>query len=447
MGAFTTLRERKCPNTRVQYIWDTSFIAANDTAFLFQVLLHLVKNYTVSLKHINLDENEISETTQEAIRLHIPGVVEDDLSNAIHSDDERSLATSEPPLDPQSDLREFISPVNGITIVGATDSPIYTPDVIATDRSPSEELETPDSTNMLVPNKPQDSTETKNDGLLGETKDTNETKIREVALADNNEALDTETYDVITGERKSSPKSEFTKEDLGANEEKVKPVSLADRIKLQRDKQSESSKMIVGPADEVTEEVIVPLNQNNQNKTNENTENGSLFLVRPKETTERHTEHQEQSIKVIPKAESVEQVEDIEDMDEAAINSAHANLNIPGTPSKMSLADGPGVKSTTSIFDDSKLLRISPSNSINMRRRYSHNIEIKEEENKNLQGIAKHRGSEGNIAARLVNRRESIPNNSRLMVHGVGSSTSINELQAGDTRRRLSNASTLDLFQ
>ena len=53
----------------------------------------------------------------------------------VHSDEEHSLVTSEPPLDPNCDLGEFASPANVITVVGATDSPLYTPDGIAIGRS------------------------------------------------------------------------------------------------------------------------------------------------------------------------------------------------------------------------------------------------------------------------------------------------------------------------
>ena len=122
---------------------------------------------------------------------------------------------------------------------------------------------------------------------------------------------------------------------------------------------------------------------------------------------------------VLSKVESVEEVEDIEELDQNAIKKAHDSLIIPGTPSVISLCIGPGVKSTSSIFEGGNLLWISPSNSMNKHRIISHNIEIKDKEKQDLQGLAKHRGSKGNIAARFSNRGRSVPYNTRLTVHGA----------------------------
>ena len=404
--------------------------------------------------------------------------MEDELSNGIHSDEEHSLATSEPPLDPNCDLEEFASPANFITIVGATDSPVYTPDGIVIDRSigTSEETAVVDEGNDAI------------EDILNDTKIQNQNQL-ERGLSDDaamhvavsvNEAqtildlepgLSEETYirdtemdahekgeseKQVESEKTSLTQTEASKKGPSKRRKTGTIGSLADRIKSQRDKSDTSNLVTVIPTAETEEgDIALPIKDELDEKTNTD----DIFLVRSKESVDEQSDKfkavevletvlpKVESVEVLetalPKIESMEEVEDIEELDENAINKAHDSLIIPGTPSKMSLCSGPGVKSTSSIFDDDNLLRISPSNSMNKHRRFSHNIEIKDNEKQDLQGIAKHRGSEGNISARFSNRRGSVPYNARLTVHGVGSTTDLNELKSFDARRRLSSASTL----
>ena len=403
----------------------------------FQVLLHLVQNYSVSIQNINLDGNEISPTTIEAIRMYLPGLKED----GINSDEEHSLATSEPPLDQNSDLEDLNSPVNCITIVGATDSPAYTPDVIV------DKTEYTETHNVIEP-------EIGSQTIIVAEIETQSAKVAErdrqnVTAMDQLALVGTETPDVAVPETVSTDVTikngklcaEAGESQKGnAAKRPAKAGSLADRIKSQRDANLESSSMTVIPVvEKEAQEQIITV----QSKSNNNLQSESPFLVRRKGSIDMISKNKDMVTKLSPKVESVEEVEDIEEMDEAAINTAHDNLKVPDTPSKMSLCSGPGVKSTSSIFDDTQMMRLSPSSAFNRQRRYSHNIEIKQEEKQNLQGIARHRASDGNINPGFSNRRDSVPSNARLTVHGVGSSADADGLQADNTRRRLSCASTL----
>ena len=82
------------------------------------VLLKLVLNYSVSIANINREGNEISPDFSSNSR------GKKTAHAMIHSDEEHSLVTSEPPLEPNCDLGEFASPANFITVVEATDSPV-----------------------------------------------------------------------------------------------------------------------------------------------------------------------------------------------------------------------------------------------------------------------------------------------------------------------------------
>ena len=408
--------------------------------------------------------------------------MEDDLSNGIHSDEEHSLATSEPPLDPDCDFGELVTPTNHISIIGATDSPLYTPDentINATDHSTGtneispvvvEELHELEANNSDAEMQSDNRVErdVSDDNIIHKVVSVNEAltaldmkpgltidteiehikddklSVRTVHGRDepykqpepeesmNEDRADKKGYSEKQLETVDIPLAtkNATKMKHGKRQKDENKVSLADRIKSQRQNDEPTNIVTVIPTAEIDDDM--------NSKVTE-------YISSPKEINEQVEEqtNRAEQVKEIPTFGSVEEVEDIEDLDDNAINKAHDSLSIPETPSRLSLCNNPGAKSSTSIYDDENLLRITPSNSVNRLRRYSHNIEIEDKDRHNLKDIAKHRGSEGNIAARFSNRRGSVPFNARLTVHGVGSSSNIDDLQSFDTKRRLSCASTL----
>ena len=398
----------------------------------FQVLLHLVQSYSVSIQNINLDGNEISPATLEAIRMHLPGLLEDDQSNGIHSDEEHSLATSEPPLDQQSDFEEMNSPIDHIPIVGETDSPAYTPDV---DGERTDQLDTSDSVETAV----------KSQTIIVAEIEKGEDAVRKIDIL-NNQGKKDNTFEEL--EAQDLPANKAMNKSLSAdpvNQKSTKNAkrvgntgSLADRIKSKKNINTEShltTAISIVENDENDQVVAEP------SKTDVKLpEAGSPFLKK-RTVSLNMTSDSTEKVKTLAKVESVEEVEDIEGMDEAAINTAHDNLTVPDTPSKMSLCTGPGVSSTSSIFEENQMLRLSPSSGFNRQRRFSHNIEIKQDDKQKLQ--AKHRGSEGNIIPGLTKRRGSGPSYARLTVHGVGTISDTDDVHADNTRRRLSCGSTL----
>ena len=443
--------------------------------------------------------------------MHMPGLMEDELSNGIHSDEEHSLATSEPPLDPNCDLEELVTPTNLISIVGATDSPLYTPegatdsppytpDGIATDRSVGVNEEAPvpvvdeelgafeaniNETQHLKTNDMErdlsdddekydavsvNETHTALDMVPGLPERTeilymSDDKLNAYEKDESENQLESEKNTLIT---KKSPNMKH-----GRRQKNNKTGSLADRIKSQRENNETSNIVTVIPTAETENEmdekgIKYYSSHNHVNSQRENNETSNIVTVIPtveneNELDEKGNQYNSSNIESnenvdeetksnepvkllnakLSTFESVEEVEDIEELDENAINNAHDSLSIPETPSKMSLCSGPGVKSSSSIYENENLLRVSPSHKMNKHRRYSHNIEINDKEKQGLQGLAKHRGSEGNILARFSNRRGSVPYNARLTVHGVGSSSNLDDIQSFDTKRRLSSASTL----